>query len=115
MTDRSSNDVRFHWFSIPRLPTQYPAQRSANMPSLLVVVFVLQLSIHLVNTVGANTFNELACTIFIPLCSSLPMFRSFIVLMYGYFNSYGLSTTNYLPRPAPLCLSPRDYEQMSYA
>ncbi|PSN68655.1 CHD5-domain-containing protein [Corynespora cassiicola Philippines] len=29
------------------------------MPSLLVVVFVLQLLLHIVNTVGANTINEL--------------------------------------------------------
>lgn len=32
------------------------------MPSLLVVVFVLQLLLHIVNTVGANTINELVGT-----------------------------------------------------
>ncbi|KAF2260084.1 CHD5-domain-containing protein [Lojkania enalia] len=29
------------------------------MPSLLIVVFVLQLALHLINTIGANTINEL--------------------------------------------------------
>ena len=31
------------------------------MPSLLLVVFVLQLVIHLVNTVGAGIVNNLVC------------------------------------------------------
>jgi hypothetical protein len=29
------------------------------MPSLLLVMFILQLSLHLINTVGVNTLNEL--------------------------------------------------------
>jgi len=29
------------------------------MPSLLLVVFILQLLLHIINTVGANTVNEL--------------------------------------------------------
>jgi hypothetical protein len=29
------------------------------MPSLLLVVFILQLLLHIINTVGANTLNEL--------------------------------------------------------
>jgi hypothetical protein len=29
------------------------------MPSLLLVVFILQFLLHIVNTVGANTVNEL--------------------------------------------------------
>jgi len=29
------------------------------MPSLLVVVFILQFLLHIINTVGANTINEL--------------------------------------------------------
>ena len=29
------------------------------MPSLLLVVFTLQLLLHIINTVGANTINEL--------------------------------------------------------
>lgn len=29
------------------------------MPSLLLVVFVLQLALHLINTVGASTVDEL--------------------------------------------------------
>lgn len=31
----------------------------ARMPSILVIVFVLQLAIHLVNTVGAQAINDL--------------------------------------------------------
>ena len=31
------------------------------MPSLLLVVFVLQLVIHLINTVGAGAINNLVC------------------------------------------------------
>jgi len=31
----------------------------ARMPSILVVVFILQLAIHLVNTVGAQAINDL--------------------------------------------------------
>ncbi|KAL8930174.1 MAG: hypothetical protein Q9208_000791 [Pyrenodesmia sp. 3 TL-2023] len=34
------------------------------MPSLLVVVFILQILIHLVNTVGANAINELLWTLY---------------------------------------------------
>ena len=33
-----------------------------NMPSILVIVFILQLAIHLVNTVGAQTINDLVIT-----------------------------------------------------
>jgi hypothetical protein len=32
---------------------------SVAMPSLLLVVFILQFLLHIVNTVGANTVNEL--------------------------------------------------------
>jgi hypothetical protein len=32
------------------------------MPSLLLVVFVLQLALHLINTVGASTVDELVRT-----------------------------------------------------
>lgn len=32
------------------------------MPSLLLVVFALQLALHLINTVGANTIDELVNT-----------------------------------------------------
>lgn len=31
------------------------------MPSLLLVVFILQLALHIINTVGVNTINELVC------------------------------------------------------
>lgn len=31
------------------------------MPSLLLVVFILQLVLHLINTVGASTVDELVC------------------------------------------------------
>jgi len=34
-------------------------QPYAAMPSLLLVVFVLQFVLHIINTVGANTVNEL--------------------------------------------------------
>lgn len=34
----------------------------AIMPSLLLVVFILQFILHLVNTVGASTVDELVCT-----------------------------------------------------
>jgi hypothetical protein len=34
-------------------------QPSVAMPSLLLVVFILQFLLHIVNTVGANTVNEL--------------------------------------------------------
>lgn len=34
----------------------------AAMPSLLLVVFILQFVLHLVNTVGASTVDELVCT-----------------------------------------------------
>lgn len=38
--------------------TRLPTARAA-MPSLLLVVFTLQLLLHIINTVGANTINEL--------------------------------------------------------
>jgi hypothetical protein len=31
------------------------------MPSLLVVVFVLQLAIHIISSVGAQAINDLVC------------------------------------------------------
>ncbi|KAL8808081.1 MAG: hypothetical protein Q9182_000359 [Xanthomendoza sp. 2 TL-2023] len=34
------------------------------MPSLLLIVFILQLAIHLVNTIGANAINELLWTLY---------------------------------------------------
>ncbi|KAI4242236.1 MAG: hypothetical protein L6R40_004107 [Gallowayella cf. fulva] len=34
------------------------------MPSILLVVFLLQLAIHLINTVGANAINELLWTLY---------------------------------------------------
>lgn len=41
------------------------------MPSLLLIVFLLQLFIHLVNTVGAPVINELVCSSFLPTYSSI--------------------------------------------
>ena len=40
-------------------------QPYAAMPSLLLVVFVLQFLLHIINTVGANTVNELVSPAFI--------------------------------------------------
>ncbi|KAL8902595.1 MAG: hypothetical protein Q9207_004562 [Kuettlingeria erythrocarpa] len=40
------------------------------MPSLLLVVFILQVLIHLVNTVGANAINELLWTLYNKLPTS---------------------------------------------
>ena len=34
----------------------------ANMPSLLLVVLVVQLAIHLVNTLGATAINDFVCS-----------------------------------------------------
>lgn len=38
---------------------KYQRFRFATMPSILVIVFFLQLAIHLVNTVGAQAINDL--------------------------------------------------------
>jgi hypothetical protein len=43
---------------------------SFQMPSLLLIVFLLQLSIHLVNTIGAPVINELVRTSFTSLSLS---------------------------------------------
>jgi hypothetical protein len=64
------------------------------MPSILVTVFVLQLAIHLVNTVGAVTINTL-----VSLCTRQ------ICLCYAYFRSYGIFTTAFplqLRKPLPI-------------
>jgi hypothetical protein len=45
-----------------RLPHPTIASTLASMPSLLLVVFILQLALHLINTVGASTIDELVCT-----------------------------------------------------
>ena len=37
------------------------------MPSLLLIVFFLQLSIHLVNTVGAPVINEFVPIVFLTI------------------------------------------------
>jgi hypothetical protein len=41
------------------------------MPSLLLVVFILQLSLHIINTVGVNTLNELVQPPAPPIASSV--------------------------------------------
>lgn len=45
----------------------YTLSISVQMPSLLLIVFLLQLSIHLVNTIGAPVINELVRTSFTSL------------------------------------------------
>ena len=47
------------------------------MPSLLLVVFILQLFIHLVNTVGAPVIDEFVSADNYTFCSSLPMSKCF--------------------------------------
>lgn len=45
-----------------KLPHATTASTLVAMPSLLLVVFLLQLVLHLINTVGASTIDELVCT-----------------------------------------------------
>jgi hypothetical protein len=45
------------------LPHVTIASTLATMPSLLLVVFTLQFVLHLINTVGASTIDELVCTL----------------------------------------------------
>lgn len=45
-------------------------RRKHMMPSLLIVVLVLQLAIHLINTVGAQAINDLVSPLPFPASSS---------------------------------------------
>ena len=49
------------------------------MPSILLVVFVLQLAIHLANTVGAQAINDLVCP---PASAFIGPFHPTYTLLY---------------------------------
>ena len=44
------------------------------MPTLLLTIFLIQLSIHLINTIGASTINELVRPLPTVGPTSLPLF-----------------------------------------
>ena len=86
--------------NIPTLPVCEP-----KMPSILVLVFVLQLAIHLVNTVGASTVNSIVRPSLLEFPSQqththtpLPSYMSSTAIS-NVRNSYGISTTDYQPPP----------------
>lgn len=60
------------------------------MPSLLLLVFVLQLAIHLINTLGKETITTL-----VRGSSALPNFQAGVLT----FCRHGFFTANFLPRP----------------
>lgn len=76
----------------------YQLSKFARMPSILVIVFILQLAIHLVNTVGAQAINDLV----IPPPPKLPSHSASSTYTNKDFliTSYGRSTARSLP-PTP--------------
>ena len=44
-------------------PTRIPPSKTLTMPSVLLLVFLLQLTIHIINKFGAQTINDLVSSL----------------------------------------------------
>lgn len=54
----------------------FPLEGATTMPTLLLTIFLIQLSIHLINTIGASTINEVVRHFsLIPPTSSSPSYN----------------------------------------
>ena len=78
-------DLDGHKLSLIRYGNLIPRPREehilSRMPSILVTVFILQLLIHLINTIGASTINAVVSLGTRQICRH-----------FAYCHSYGIST-----------------------
>lgn len=96
--------------------------RKTRMPSLLIIVFVFQLALHLINTVGAPIINDIVSfPLLLPLRASpgrlldktatlISFFGRLFVFNFFSLSSYGISSPDFiLPSvlPSPLSLNSR--------